>query len=87
AGIYHAGASNSLSRYEIARLAAEALGYSSSLVIRQDDPPPARAPRGLDHFLHTERLRKASKAVFGDTQEVIRRSLVELTAGPLRTRI
>ncbi|MDE3180001.1 MAG: NAD(P)-dependent oxidoreductase [Acidobacteriota bacterium] len=87
AGIYHAGASNSLSRYEIARLAAEALGYSSSLVIRQDDPPPARAPRGLDHFLLTEHLRKASKAVFGDTQEVIRRSLVELTAGTLRTRI
>ncbi len=60
-GIYHAGALDSFSRYELGlRLAARA-GVSSDLVRPQDAPVPGRAPRGEQHFLLTDKLRSAGR--------------------------
>ncbi|MGH9396148.1 MAG: SDR family oxidoreductase [Terriglobia bacterium] len=84
AGVYHVGAADSMSRYEIARWTAEVLGYPASSVIPQIESSSARAPRGQDHFLITERIRQTCAVPLGTTQEVIRRSVGELTEGSLR---
>ncbi len=86
-GIYHVGASDAKSRCEIACQAATALGYPASWVLPQAASPPDRAPRGLDHFLVAERLQKIFKVSIGDTHEVVRRSLRELTESSLRAGI
>lgn len=77
-GIYHVGALDWASRYEIAKKVAKSLGHSLSLVIPQTDSPPGRAPRGRDHFLLTDRIRRVCPIALGTTDEVIRRSLNEL---------
>lgn len=76
-GIYHVGALDSVSRYEIARKVAKELGYSASLVLPQREPSPNRAPRGRDHFLLTNRIREICPIPLGTTDEVVRRSLNE----------
>jgi dTDP-4-dehydrorhamnose reductase len=77
-GIYHVGALDSASRYEIARKVAKELGYPESLVVPQREPSPGRAPRGRDHFLLTDRIRETCRIPLGATDEVVRRSLSEL---------
>jgi dTDP-4-dehydrorhamnose reductase len=57
-GIYHAGASDSISRYEMGRRLAAHAGVSEQLVRPQTTPIPGRAPRGEHHFLLTEKLQK-----------------------------
>ena len=57
-GIYHAGASDSISRYEMGRRLAARSGVSEQLVRPQTTPIPGRAPRGEHHFLLTEKLQK-----------------------------
>jgi dTDP-4-dehydrorhamnose reductase len=57
-GVYHAGASDSISRYELGRRLASSAGFSDQLVQPQTNSVPGRAPRGKDHFLLTEKLRK-----------------------------
>lgn len=82
-GVYHIGALDSASRYEMARTMAELMGYSSSLVIPQTGPQLGRAPRGRDHFLLTERIREICDIPLGTTDEVIRRSLNEASKSSL----
>jgi len=55
-GIYHAGASDSISRYEMGRCLAARLSIPDRLVEPQTVPIPGRAPRGECHFLLTEKL-------------------------------
>jgi dTDP-4-dehydrorhamnose reductase len=57
-GIYHAGAFDSISRYELGRRLASRGGFSDQMVQPQTNSVPGRAPRGKDHFLLTEKLRK-----------------------------
>jgi dTDP-4-dehydrorhamnose reductase len=57
-GIYHAGASDSISRYELGRRLAARLHVSDRLVEVQTVPVPGRAPRGEHHFLVTEKLER-----------------------------
>jgi dTDP-4-dehydrorhamnose reductase len=80
-GIYHVGALDSASRYEIAQKVAKSLRHASSLIIPQTDSPPGRAPRGRDHFLLTDRIRRVCSIPLGTTDEVIRRSLNEPAEG------
>jgi dTDP-4-dehydrorhamnose reductase len=80
-GIYHIGALDSASRYEIAQKVAQASGYSPSLIIPHKDSSPDRAPRGLDHFLLTDRIRKVCSIPLGTIDDVVRRSLNELAQG------
>jgi dTDP-4-dehydrorhamnose reductase len=57
-GIYHAGASDSISRYEMGLRLAALSGVPDHLVQPQVKPVPGRAPRGEHHFLLTEKLER-----------------------------
>lgn len=80
-GVYHVGALDAASRYEIAQRVALALGYPPTLVVAQNESPPDRAPRGRDHFLLTDRIREICHIALGTIDEVVRRSRDELTEG------
>jgi dTDP-4-dehydrorhamnose reductase len=72
-GIYHTGASDSLSRFELGlRLAARA-GISAELVKPQYEAAPGRAPRGRNHFLLTDKLRGICNIETGSCDQVIER--------------
>jgi dTDP-4-dehydrorhamnose reductase len=73
AGIYHAGASDSISRFDLAKKVAVRLGYPERLVEPQRDSPPGRAPRGRDHFLLTSLLREATGIAAPSCDEVLGR--------------
>ena len=72
-GVYHAGASDSLSRYELGKHLAARTGISAELVRPQHDPIPGRAPRGKDHFLLTEKIRRAYNLEIPSSSQVIER--------------
>lgn len=80
-GVLHVGATESISRYDLAvRLACE-MGYGAHLVRRQTQPVPGRAPRGLDHFLLTDRLRAVCRTPVPSCGEVIEKAIHESTQG------
>jgi dTDP-4-dehydrorhamnose reductase len=72
-GVYHVGASDSLSRYELAKRLAARAGVSADLVRPQDDPGPGRAPRGENHFLRTEKIRTVYNLEAPSSDQVIER--------------
>lgn len=72
-GLYHVGASDSVSRYELGLQLAARAGVPASLVRVQEEPPPGRAPRGADHFLLTDKIRRECGIEFGSTASVIER--------------
>jgi dTDP-4-dehydrorhamnose reductase len=72
-GVYHAGASDSISRYEMARRLAARAGVPEHLVQPQSKPVPGRAPRGKDHFLLTEKLQRVCAAHMPSCDQVIAR--------------
>jgi dTDP-4-dehydrorhamnose reductase len=72
-GVYHVGASDSLTRYELGQRLAIRAGVSADLVRPQVDPPPGRAPRGEDHFLLTEKIRRVSDFPVESCDQVIER--------------
>jgi dTDP-4-dehydrorhamnose reductase len=73
-GIFHLGASDALSRYEIAVGLASALGYPAYLVTPDDDRPrPGRAPRGRHHLLTPERVAQFSSVPVPTCREAIER--------------
>jgi dTDP-4-dehydrorhamnose reductase len=74
-GIFHIGASDKMSRYELARRIAEQLGYDPALIVPQDEPVAGRAPRGRDDFLVTDRLRQFCRTPIPDCQQVIERAI------------
>ena len=76
-GIFHAGAEESISRYDLNVKLARHMGYSSDLVQAQTAPTPGRAPRGKDHYLMTGRLRTVCKISIPSCDEVIARSFDE----------
>jgi dTDP-4-dehydrorhamnose reductase len=57
-GLFHVGASDSVSRYELGKRLAARAGVSTDLVRQQDEPPPGRAPRGDNHFLLTDKIQR-----------------------------
>lgn len=74
-GVYHVGASNSVSRYELAKRLAKRGGFSLDLVLPQDEPTPGRAQRGADHFLLTTKISRDCNLKIPTTDEVIERCL------------
>lgn len=72
-GLYHVGASDGVSRYELGLQLAARAGMPASLVRVQGEPPPGRAPRGADHFLLTDKIRRECGIEFGTTASVIER--------------
>ncbi len=74
-GIVHIGASDKMSRYELARAIAVRLGADASLVVAQDTPVPGRAPRGRDDFLATDRLCEVCRTTVPTCQQVIERAI------------
>jgi dTDP-4-dehydrorhamnose reductase len=75
AGIFHLGATESISRFELGVKLAEKMGYSTQLVQAQSEPVPGRAPRGLDHFLLTGKLAEVCQTPVPSCDEVIERAL------------
>jgi len=72
-GLYHVGASDSISRYELGKRLAVRAGVSPDLVRPQGDPIPGRAPRGEDHFLLTEKIRQVYNLEVESCDQVIER--------------
>jgi len=74
-GTFHVGASESISRFELGLKLAEGLGFSRDLIKPQTAPLPGRAPRGLDHFLLTEKIRGVCTTPVPSCNEVIERAI------------
>jgi dTDP-4-dehydrorhamnose reductase len=72
-GIYHVGAADSISRFELARRVATRAGIPPALVLPQAVPPLGRAPRGEDHFLLTDKLRRILSVPAPTSDQVIER--------------
>ncbi|MDR3738559.1 MAG: sugar nucleotide-binding protein [Terracidiphilus sp.] len=72
-GIYHVGASDCVSRYELGLLLAQRAGVPANLVRVQEVEPPGRAPRGADHFLLTDKIRRDCKIEFEPTVNIVER--------------
>jgi len=74
-GIYHIGATDSISRFDLVCRLADRLGYSRTLVEAQREPLPGRAPRGLDHFLLAGKLSRETGIEMPTCDEVLERCL------------
>ena len=72
-GMYHLGASDCVTRYELGKRLAARAGIAANLVRPQHDSVPGRAPRGEDHFLLTEKIRAAYKLEMPTSSQVIER--------------
>jgi dTDP-4-dehydrorhamnose reductase len=72
-GLFHVGALDGISRYELGKRLAARAGVSAELVCPQDVPAPNRAPRGEDHFLLTDKIRKIYNVELVGTDQVIER--------------
>ena len=75
AGIFHVGATESISRFELGVRLAEKMGFSSHLVRPQTQALPGRAPRGPDHFLLTGKLRETCRTPVPSCSEIIERAI------------
>jgi dTDP-4-dehydrorhamnose reductase len=73
-GIFHIGASDKMSRYDLARAIAVQLGYDPGLIVEQTAPVAGRAPRGRDDFLVTERIRQFCATGVPTCRQVIERA-------------
>jgi dTDP-4-dehydrorhamnose reductase len=74
-GMFHIGATDKMSRYELACRIAERLGGNVALIVPQTEPVAGRAPRGRDDFLVTDRLRQFCRTPVPNCQQVIERAL------------
>lgn len=74
-GIFHIGASDKMSRYEMTRTIARKLGRDTTLVVAQDEPVSGRAPRGRDDFLVAERVKQFCRTPIPTCQQVIERAI------------
>ncbi len=74
-GIFHVGASDKISRYDLACSIARRLGRDPALVVPQSEPVPGRAPRGRDDFLVTFRVRQFCQTPVPTCQQVIERAI------------
>src|SRR5262249_27063837 len=73
-GIFHIGASDKMSRYELARAIAVQLGQDPGLIVAQAAPDGDRAPRGRDDFLVTQRLAAVCRTPVPTCLQVIERA-------------
>ncbi len=78
-GLYHIGSSDAVSRYELGMRLARRMNYPASLVQPQTSPMPGRAPRGLHHFLLTDKIASLCGTPIPNCDEVIERCFHGLT--------
>ena len=71
-GIFHIGCTDSVTRYHLGLKLASRMGYSGQ-VSEQLEPPPGRAPRGPDHYLLTDKLRRTCQTAVPSCDQVIER--------------
>ena len=75
AGVFHLGASDSVSRFALGVRLATRMGFPRHLVQPQTKPLPGRAPRGLDHFLLTDKIQTTCRRPVPSCEEVIERAI------------
>jgi dTDP-4-dehydrorhamnose reductase len=75
-GIFHLGASDAMSRYEITRRLAEAMGFPQNLVVAQDGLALDRAPRGRRHLLVPTRIQQFSAIAVPTCAQAIERCVL-----------
>ena len=75
AGVFHLGASDCTSRFELARRLALQSGYSADLVVPGTSDAPGRAPRGKHHFLISDKAAAACGIEMPSVDEAIERML------------
>lgn len=80
-GLYHAGALDSLSRYELGKRLAIRGGFSTDLVKPQDTAIAGRALRGEDHFLLTDKIRTRYSGLIQLSNQVIERCFDDAAKG------
>ena len=80
AGIFHVGASDKMSRFDIARSIARRLGCDEALIVAQQAPVPGRAPRGRDDFLVTDRVRALCRTSVPTCGQVIERAVAQVSS-------
>ena len=83
-GIFHAGATEAMSRYELARAVARQLHVPEQLVKPELAPAKGRAPRGAHHLLLTSKISRACTTQAPNCREVIERSVNEVAEGSFR---
>ncbi len=71
-GVFHIGATESISRYELGLKLAQRMGYPG-LIQPQWKPTPGRAQRGPDQFLLTDKLRAQCTIPIPTCEQVIER--------------
>jgi dTDP-4-dehydrorhamnose reductase len=77
-GIIHVGSTGSVSRYELARLAARAMGYSPDLITPMaQEPGSGRAPRHKNGVICVELAGRILKTRMLGVEESVRRSVSE----------
>jgi dTDP-4-dehydrorhamnose reductase len=74
-GIFHAGASDKISRFNLALAIARHLGADERLIVPQIEPVAGRAPRGRDDFLATDRLAATCQTPIPNCQQALARAL------------
>jgi dTDP-4-dehydrorhamnose reductase len=70
-GVFHAGSSDAISRYELGRRLAERMNVRDDLVKPQTEISPGRAPRGAHHFLLPWKLQKLLGTKAQSSEQVI----------------
>ncbi len=86
-GIFHLGASDAISRYDLCVRIAEGLGYDSALISPQTEVHSDRAPRGKNHFLKSEKQVRFSASPLPTSQTVIERCIHAASQSALRTGV
>ena len=82
-GIFHTGATEAKTRYQLAQAVAQRLQVSEALVKAELQPAAGRAPRGAHHFLLTGKINRACATQSPSWETVIERSLNEVAEGGL----
>ncbi len=77
-GIFHIGSTDKMSRYELSRRLAEALGHNPDQVAPRDEPIPGQTPRGTDDYLSSERIRAVCRTPLPTCAEVIQRAVATM---------
>ena len=73
-GVFHLGATECISRFDLGVRLAARMGFSTQLVRAQTEPIAGRAPRGLHHFLLPERIAAVRRKHMPTCDEVIERA-------------
>jgi dTDP-4-dehydrorhamnose reductase len=82
-GIFHAGATEARTRYQLAQAIAQRLDVPESLVKEELQPAAGRAPRGAHHYLSTSKINKTCATQSPSCEVTIERSLNEVAEGSL----